>query len=185
MTRFSEEWYARRLAGSPTIAQDIPTLTDAVNPAGKRIVSKAKAPDGGNGNISHGPLLTADASGAAAPAILILPWPPTGNTATRHTTTGAHYLTDGHRRFRSAVASIWRQSARKPIQSPYSVEVVWYPPDRRRRDSDNVQKTLFDALIACGAIADDSMADKRSYSERVVFNAHANGAVWIRITPNA
>ena len=159
MTRFSEEWYARRLGGGVT-TPDIPTLTDVVRPAPRA----STAPQ----DRRH---------------VLILPWPPSGNTATRHTKAGGHYLTDDHHRFRSCVASIWQQSKFKPVQSPFAVEVVWYPPDRRRRDSDNVQKTLFDALIKCGAIADDSMADRRAYKESVIFEKQASGRVWLCFMP--
>lgn len=138
MTRFTDEWLRRRLAGSPQLV-DYPVLTDAVY---------APPP-------------------APRATRLVLPWPPTGNHATKHTRTGGHYLTDEHKRFRSTVAAIWAQVKAQPVPSPYRATIVWFPPDRRARDSDNLQKTLFDALIKCGAIADDSMSHRVEYSETV------------------
>jgi len=40
------------------------------------------------------------------------------------------------------------------------VEIEVYPPDRRRRDIDNVQKALLDALEHGGAYRDDSQLVK-------------------------
>ena len=39
---------------------------------------------------------------------------------------------------------------------PLEVDVIVFPPDRRRRDIDNVQKALLDALQHGGAYDDDS-----------------------------
>lgn len=44
----------------------------------------------------------------------------------------------------------------KPSSSPASVEIVLYPPDERRRDIDNYNKALFDALTHAGIREDDS-----------------------------
>jgi crossover junction endodeoxyribonuclease RusA len=116
------------------------------------------------------------------PLTLLLPWPPSGNHATKHTTTGAHYLTAEHKRFRSAVKWIAYQMRAPTIASPYRCAIVWYPPDRRERDSDNLQKVTFDALRHAGVIEGDSMADKIAYSEVVVMPAKpGEGAVSVRI----
>ena len=45
---------------------------------------------------------------------------------------------------------------RKPSSSLASVEIVLYPPDERRRDIDNYNKALFDALTHAGIWEDDS-----------------------------
>lgn len=42
------------------------------------------------------------------------------------------------------------------MNGPLIVDVVVHPPDRRRRDIDNVQKALLDALQHAGAYSDDS-----------------------------
>jgi crossover junction endodeoxyribonuclease RusA len=43
-----------------------------------------------------------------------------------------------------------------PFAGPLAVQVEIYPPDQRRRDIDNVQKSLFDALQHGGVYYDDS-----------------------------
>lgn len=114
------------------------------------------------------PLGAATAGIKPGPLTLILPWPPTGNHGTKHTRSGGHYLTEEHKRFRSAVKSVALQVKARAVHSPYRADVIWFPPDRRRRDSDNVKKTLFDALVLAGVIADDSMRDQPQYTENVV-----------------
>ncbi len=42
------------------------------------------------------------------------------------------------------------------MAGPLRVEIEVYPPDRRRRDIDNVQKALLDALEHGRAFRDDS-----------------------------
>ena len=44
------------------------------------------------------------------------------------------------------------------ITGPYRLEVRASPPDRRRRDIDNLLKPTSDALVAAGVIGDDSAA---------------------------
>ena len=42
------------------------------------------------------------------------------------------------------------------LPSPYAVTFKVYPPDRRKRDLDNVLKASIDALQHCGLIDDDA-----------------------------
>ena len=44
----------------------------------------------------------------------------------------------------------------EPLSKPLAVQVDVFPPDRRRRDIDNLQKALLDALQHGGAYLDDS-----------------------------
>ena len=44
----------------------------------------------------------------------------------------------------------------EPRSGPLDVDVKVYPPDKRRRDVDNVQKALLDAMEHGGAYGDDS-----------------------------
>src|SRR5262249_24797381 len=43
-----------------------------------------------------------------------------------------------------------------PLDGPLAVHIDAYPPDRRRRDCDNLFKALLDALAHGGAYHDDS-----------------------------
>jgi len=78
--------------------------------------------------------------------ILSLPYPPTGNHTTKHTR-GSHYSTAIARKYKTdAVALIEAQNAAAAFSGPLSVVCEIYPPDGRRRDLDNVWKTLADSL---------------------------------------
>ncbi|SUB72176.1 Crossover junction endodeoxyribonuclease rusA [Pluralibacter gergoviae] len=55
-------------------------------------------------------------------------------------------------------AAVFEQLRQRPhtLVGPVSVIVTLYPPDRRRRDLDNFNKALFDALTRAGIWQDDS-----------------------------
>lgn len=59
-----------------------------------------------------------------------------------------------------------------------SVEIDAHPPDRRRRDLDNLQKPLLDALEYAGVYEDDSQID-RLVSRRCA--VASPGYVFVRI----
>ena len=84
-----------------------------------------------------------------------LPYPPSVNHYWRRV--GARTLISrGGRAFRAAVCSLLASRGIHPLNGPLVVDVVVHPPDRRRRDIDNVQKALLDALQHGGAYCDDS-----------------------------
>lgn len=90
---------------------------------------------------------------------LTLPYPPTVN----------HYWgTAGKRRyikaegikFRNDVINIVLQNkANKRLTDRVMVEIKAYMPDRRKRDLDNINKAIFDALIHSNVILDDEQID--------------------------
>lgn len=95
---------------------------------------------------------------------LTLPWPPSANRYWRHPTTGRlagrHLLSAEGRAYRETVAGIVR--ARKfgePLVGRLFMDVMAYPPDKRRRDLDNLLKALQDALQHAGVYRDDSQID--------------------------
>lgn len=84
-----------------------------------------------------------------------LPYPPSINHYWRRVGPRTVISREG-RRFRSNVVAILTTLRLQPLVGDLAVEVEVYPPDNRRRDIDNVQKALFDALQHGGAYADDS-----------------------------
>ncbi|TWU43995.1 Crossover junction endodeoxyribonuclease RusA [Novipirellula aureliae] len=54
----------------------------------------------------------------------------------------------------------------RPITGSLSVDVLIHPPDRRRRDIDNVLKALLDALQHGGAYEDDNQIVDLSIHKR-------------------
>jgi len=91
-----------------------------------------------------------------APMIEIeLPYPPSVNHYYRRVGPRTLISREGHR-FRERVLSVLAVSGLRRFDKPLAVQVEVYPPDNRRRDIDNVQKSLFDALQHGGVYRDDS-----------------------------
>lgn len=88
---------------------------------------------------------------------LDLPFPPTvnhywGQHGTRR------FIRDKGVQFRVAVAEKVAAMGQK-LDGRLSVFVTLFPPDRRRRDIDNVGKALMDALQHAGCFDDDEQID--------------------------
>ncbi|MFO7897885.1 MAG: RusA family crossover junction endodeoxyribonuclease [Planctomycetota bacterium] len=96
---------------------------------------------------------------------LELPCPPSVNHYYRHVGRRTLISREG-RRFRDRVGRALAAAGIEPVDGRLAVRIEVYPPDRRRRDIDNVQKALLDALEHGGAYHDDSqivtlLAEKR------------------------
>lgn len=86
---------------------------------------------------------------------ITLPFPPSVNRYWRHV--GARTLISREGRdYRKQVCTQLAGQFRQPACGPLEVELHLYPPDRRRRDWDNFQKAVWDALQHAGAYFDDS-----------------------------
>lgn len=96
---------------------------------------------------------------------LSLPWPPSVNRIWRHPTkgrnAGRHLLSEEGRQYRQAVQNtVLNQLRALPrLSGRLSICIVVNPPDRRRRDLDNLQKAILDGLMHAGVYLDDSQAD--------------------------
>lgn len=86
---------------------------------------------------------------------LELPWPPSVN----------HYWRMGHnriylgaegKRYKAIVNGLVRTARVSPLTGHLGVQMIAHPPDRRRRDLDNLQKCLWDSIGAAGLYEDDS-----------------------------
>ncbi len=88
-----------------------------------------------------------------------LPYPPSVNHYWRRV--GPRTLISrGGRAFRQSVCSILAATGVEPLDGPLEVDIKVFPPDRRRRDLDNVPKALLDALEHGGAYQNDSQIVK-------------------------
>lgn len=91
-----------------------------------------------------------------------IPYPPTTNTYYRRAGRVIHISAKG-RAFRKLVSQLVAEQhpGHQPITERVAVQVMLNPPDRRRRDLDNVAgKALFDALTHAGVWADDCQIKK-------------------------
>lgn len=96
---------------------------------------------------------------------IVLPYPPTANHIWK-VARGRIILTERGRMYRRAVAmSVLAQlGLSKAIQCDLVMVIEAMPPDRRRRDIDNIQKATLDALTHAKVWKDDSQVrDLRTY----------------------
>ena len=96
---------------------------------------------------------------------MVLPWPPTANTYWRHNRGRSHISSRG-RKYRQDVSMLC--AGRKPVAGGVSVEILAYPPDRRRRDLDTLLKPLLDSLTYGGVWGDDYQVERLSIERREV-----------------
>ena len=89
--------------------------------------------------------------------MISLPYPPTINN---------YYTVVRGRKILSKKGRAWKKEAwgwlmdqNAPVgrEGAYSVSIYVMPPDKRRRDIDNLIKPLLDSLVEYGVIPDDSM----------------------------
>lgn len=91
--------------------------------------------------------------------VLELPYPPSVNHVWRRVGSKTIISREG-RRYRARVCAALRVMGVDRMVGRLAVRVTVCPPDHRRRDLDNVQKALLDALAKGGAYADDSQIDR-------------------------
>lgn len=116
-----------------------------------------------------------------APIEFTLPWPPSVNHYWRNFRGRMVIGARGRAYRRDAIAAIREQRIPADgVGGPLSVRIHAFPPDRRRRDLDNLQKALLDAVVAAGVIEDDSNIDELTVTRGAVRRA---GLVWVRIVP--
>jgi crossover junction endodeoxyribonuclease RusA len=97
----------------------------------------------------------------------LLPFPPSVNAYWRSPNKGPAkgklLVSAAGRKFKHAVRVAVIEQLRtipKPSSAPATVEIMLYPPDYRRRDLDNYNKALFDALTFAGIWEDDSQVKR-------------------------
>lgn len=109
----------------------------------------------------------------------VIPWPPSVNQYYRHLSkgklAGRTLISEKGRAYRAAVADV--RFPEYGIAGPVSVDIRLYPPDRRRRDIDNVLKALFDAMTHAGVWLDDSQVKRLQIEMMPATGGHAEVVV--------
>lgn len=112
-----------------------------------------------------------------------LPWPPTVNLYWRHKVTGrlaTVYISAEGKAYRKAVNDLVLEAAmvQRYLKAvgPVRVVIEAFPPDRRKRDLDNILKSLLDALTHAGVWEDDSQIE-----DLRIYKATIAGMVKVRI----
>ena len=112
---------------------------------------------------------------------LRLPWPPTVNHYYGRSSNGRVYLKDAGRLYRRKAAVEFARLGCPRLEGPVSVSLILIPPDKRKRDIDNIRKAVYDAISDRrghrGIIADD--ADIRS--DCAIFADPGEGEIRITI----
>ena len=93
-------------------------------------------------------------------ATVWLPWPPSVNHywGTRGK---IRFIGAAGKAFRAAAIVAWYATREQGFgNARLTVAIVAYPPDRRRRDLDNLTKAALDALSHARAYEDDSQIDR-------------------------
>ena len=111
--------------------------------------------------------------------MISLPWPPTVNhyyTVSK----GRKILSKRGREYKRYCCELMMVQGVKRLKSrSYSVFIKARPPDKRKRDLDNLLKPILDSLTVYGAITDDSKVDDLRIQR---FNPTPDGAVEIIIS---
>lgn len=116
---------------------------------------------------------------------LRLPWPPSNNRMHRRVLVHGRpvtLLSKAGRQYYHAVAdAVIEQLTGKPIPNLHAgrlcVSLDVWPPDRRRRDLDNVFKAVLDGCTKAGIWADDEQIDELTIRRGAVTKG---GAVMLR-----
>jgi len=128
----------------------------------KRVVSENHEQTAENMlNAIHAPKPRKESPSASV--TLQFDWPPSVNTYWRHPSkgklAGRHLISEKGRKYRQHVMNVCSNYGINPWHGKLAVRLECFPPDRRRRDLDNLPKSILDALQHAGLIVDDSDID--------------------------
>lgn len=85
----------------------------------------------------------------------VLPYPPSNNTYYRHVG-GRTLLSKKARAYREKALALLKERALPEFTEGIELYIEFYPPDRRRRDLDNLLKAVQDTLQKAGLFRDDA-----------------------------
>lgn len=93
---------------------------------------------------------------------IVLDWPPSINQYWRRHGNRYFISAEGQQYRKNVIYSCYEYKQCFPKENRLRVDIEAYPPDKRRRDLDNVLKSLLDSLQHAGVYEDDCQIDKLS-----------------------
>jgi crossover junction endodeoxyribonuclease RusA len=112
---------------------------------------------------------------------ITLPWPPSANSYYRRVGNRTLISRRGRKYRKDVCAQLATIESKRPLtDGRLAVEIDAFPPDRRRRDLDNLQKPVLDAMEHAGVYHDDSQIDLLVTRRRGVVKG---GRLQVRVTP--
>lgn len=88
------------------------------------------------------------------------PFPPSLNNMYPNGKNGRRYISQRGKTFKAAVDLVAQDRKPKLLRGPVWVELLVHPPDRRKRDLDNLIKPVLDAMVSSGFIEDDEQVKR-------------------------
>ncbi|WP_457644090.1 RusA family crossover junction endodeoxyribonuclease [Persephonella sp.] len=67
-----------------------------------------------------------------------------------------------------AIWELQRQNNSKAFSEPVEIKIDFILPDKRRRDLDNIMKTLGDCLVYAGILDDDNLIFKQTLEKHII-----------------
>ena len=90
----------------------------------------------------------------------VLPYPPTVNTYWRRRDNTYFVSKAGERYCRDVALIVREQRLKLNLSGRLAIKIIAEPPDKRRRDLDNILKAPLDALTHAGLLIDDEQFDE-------------------------
>ncbi|XZE56685.1 RusA family crossover junction endodeoxyribonuclease [Planctomycetaceae bacterium SH139] len=115
---------------------------------------------------------------------LKLPYPPSVNRYWRHVGPRVLVSKEG-REYRTKVGVYLNNKKIEPLTGDLIVDIKLEPPDRRRRDVDNVLKAMLDSLQSGGAFHDDSQIVRLTIEKHAPFPSEGRAHVFIQSLPES
>ena len=107
-----------------------------------------------------------------------LPWPPSLNSYYR-TVKNRILISAKGREYRKRVSLLIKAEGAETVVGKCKVDIAAFPPDKRKRDLDNLLKCLLDVLQHSGVIQDDGdIDDLRIHRHHAV----KGGAVLVKVS---
>lgn len=90
---------------------------------------------------------------------IVVPWPPSLNNYWRFAN-GRAFLTKEAREYKKMIGYLSKSWKYDVLLDRIDLDIVVFPPDKRKRDLDNLTKILIDALEEAKLFIDDSQIDR-------------------------